>query len=56
MKSIFPAIDVKKHLGRKKQSRLPNAYRYKLERLAAYQPRKNAPLGKIGIPNGIKYV
>ncbi len=42
-----------KALGRKKQSRLPNAYRYKLERLAAYQPRNNAPLGKIGIPMGL---
>lgn len=40
-------------LGRKKQTQLPNVYRYKLERLAAYQPIKNAPLGKIGIPLGL---
>ncbi len=40
-------------LGGSKRSQLPNAYRYKLERLKGYQPRKNAPLGKIGIPMGL---
>ncbi len=40
-------------LGRKEKSQLPNAYRYKLKRLSDYQPRKNAPLGKIGIPMGL---
>ncbi|HHT64921.1 MAG: acyl-CoA dehydratase activase-related protein [Caldicoprobacterales bacterium] len=40
-------------LGKGKQARLPNVYRYKLERLAAYQPKKNASLGKIGIPLGL---
>jgi predicted CoA-substrate-specific enzyme activase len=37
-------------LDNNKQTELPNAYRYKLKRLSKYQPRKNAPLGKIGIP------
>ncbi len=40
-------------LGKKNKNRLPNAYRYKLERLSQYKPRENAPLGKIGIPLGL---
>ena len=40
-------------LGKNEKSQLPNSYRYKLERLSTYQPRKNAPLGKIGIPMGL---
>ncbi len=40
-------------LGNNKKNELPNAYRFKLERLEKYQPRKDAPLGKIGIPMGL---
>ncbi len=40
-------------LGNNKKNELPNAYRYKLDRLKIYQPRKDAPLGKIGIPMGL---
>jgi len=40
-------------LGKEKKTELPNAYRFKLERLKKYQPEKGAPLGRIGIPMGL---
>ncbi|MDR0467582.1 MAG: acyl-CoA dehydratase activase-related protein [Campylobacteraceae bacterium] len=32
------------------ESKLPNLYEYKYKKLFSYEPLKNAPLGKIGIP------
>lgn len=42
-------------LGKKDiaESNLPNLYDYKYKKLFSYQPTKNAPLGKIGIPRAL---
>ncbi|MFV0482221.1 MAG: acyl-CoA dehydratase activase-related protein [Campylobacteraceae bacterium] len=42
-------------LGKKvsASSTLPNLYDYKYEKLFSYEPLKNAPLGKIGIPRAL---
>jgi predicted nucleotide-binding protein (sugar kinase/HSP70/actin superfamily) len=36
-----------------KNSSLPNLYDYKYKKLFSYQPLKNAPLGKIGVPRAL---